>query len=106
MGGFPAGKSRGVPDSQVREPPVYSGLRDNPLGKAGPPLRRGLGETEPLGLPTFLGQSVKLFFFLKKIYLSEREGESWEGGEGENLQADSPLSTEPDSGLHLMTLRS
>ena len=48
-------------------------------------------------------------FFLKKIYLFilKREGECGGGAEGEReSQADSTLSTEPDMGLGLTTLRS
>ena len=62
----------------------------------------------------FMALSSILLFFFKKIYLFslERKRASTQVGEGqkarerENLQADSLLSMEPDTGLHLMTLRS
>ena len=49
--------------------------------------------------------------FLRFIYFRERERAcEWKGRqkerERENIQVDSPLSTEPDVGLDLMTLRS
>lgn len=47
--------------------------------------------------------------FLKKfIYVLEKEREREEGGgaEEENPQADTPLSRNPNVGLHLITLKS
>jgi len=45
----------------------------------------------------------RLYFF-KDLFILEKES-AWVGGEaeGENLQVDSPLSTEPVSGLDLTT---
>jgi len=57
---------------------------------------------------TFLRRLNGRSFFFFKIDLRERESKSESGGgeEGENLQADSMLSTEPDVGLNPTTLRS
>ena len=52
--------------------------------------------------------SIPSFFFLKKkdVYLKEREGVGKKEREGENLQADTPLSVELKAGLDLRTPRS
>ena len=46
-----------------------------------------------------------LFFFKIRFIILKSEGMpmSWGGAEGENLQADSMLSAEPDSRLSLTT---
>ena len=54
---------------------------------------------------------VPFFFFLRHIYLFEREtehngGRGTEGEEERESQADSSLSMEPDEGLYPTTLRS
>jgi len=53
-----------------------------------------------------VSQACFFFLFFLKIYLLTLERESMclgGGAEGENLQADFPLSVEPDMGLDPMT---
>ena len=62
-------------------------------------------DAQPLSHPDI---PLLLFFkiFYLFIYLREREiKQEWEGAEGEG-EADSPLSSEPDAGLDIRTLRS